>query len=122
MHLPLTHIGVATLLVIVVSGCTGQAPATNGCRISTEPRLVELATAGDVSHERELGLKGVTTLAITVTPESEPYFTEINIVGSSGVKSLDRAAVYAAQYSRYAAGTCDGRRVTDNFLLKVSLP
>ena len=115
-------IAVTTLLALVASGCNGQESATEGCRVETEPLLVELATAGDISHERKLGLKGVTTLAITVTPESEPNFSEINLVGSSGTKSLDRAALYAARYSRFAAGTCDGRRVTRSFLLKVPLP
>lgn len=97
--------------------------AEKACARSAAARLVELATAGDLTWAKDAGLKGRTVIDVLVGVRgTQGYPADAKVTGPSGNFRLDRAALYAVRYSTFAPATCDGKAVPGSVAVTVSLP
>jgi TonB family protein len=101
----------------------GCGTDSNECDTSSDARLVQLASAGDLSNARQLGLKGEASVEVLVgVQDGGGYVAEAKVVASSGTPILDRAALYSARYSTYEPASCNGAPVPGIVVVKVALP
>ena len=111
------------ILGVLVAAGTGCGSADSGCSTSSDAQLIQLATSGDMSEVRLLGLKGETNIEVLVGVRGgDSYMAEAKIVRSSGAPLLDRAAMYAVRYSTFEPALCNGVPVPGKVVVKVALP
>ena len=111
------------IFITLAAAGAGCSSDRTGCGTSSSARLIQLATAGDMSQARQLGLKGETSIEVLVGVQgSGGYLTEAKVVRSSGTPILDRAAMYAVRYSTFEPASCNGIPVPGKVVVKVALP
>ena len=111
------------ILVAFVPAGTGCSSAGDGCSTSSDARLIQLATAGDMPEAKQLGLKGQTGIEVLVgVQRGGGYLAEAKVVRSSGTPVLDRAAMYAVRCSTFEPASCNGVTVPGKLAVKVALP
>ncbi|MBB1474007.1 TonB family protein [Luteimonas sp. MC1782] len=111
------------ILVALAAAGTGCSGDRSGCSTSSGARLVQLATAGDMSQARQLGLKGETSIEVLVGVQGGGgYLAEAKVARSSGAPILDRAAMYAVRYSIFEPASCDDVPVPGKVVVEVALP
>lgn len=111
------------ILVALATAATGCGGNPGACATSADARLVQLATAGDMSRIRQLGLKGETSIEVLVGVQGAGgYLAGAKVVRSSGTAILDKAAMYAVRYSTFKPASCNGVPVQGKVVVKVALP
>jgi periplasmic protein TonB len=101
--------------VLLLFAC-GSQPATPPAAAEVMPRAESLVQPTYPESARKAGIEG--TAVVEVTISTDGTVLGCSLATSSGNDLLDKAAVGAAQTSRFAPGTKDGKPV----VMKVKVP
>lgn len=111
MKITLTVMSAAVLLL-----ACGSQPATTPVVTETSPKAESLVKPAYPEEARKMGIEGTSIIEVTIGPDGAVL--ACSVATSSGNGALDQAALDAAQNSKFAPGTKDGRPVE----MKVKVP
>ena len=94
----------------------GSQPATPLAAAEVMPRVESLAQPTYPESARKAGIEGMAIVDVTISTDGTVL--GCSLATSSGNELLDKAAIGAAQSSKFAPGTKDGKAV----VMKIKVP